>query len=190
MICTLISVKRGTRIHNKIHHATMSLISFFILSLGICTADELNTLNQIGSAVNGMGDTQCAQQVSKVSNFLGFQQNSGALLMTPKKERANERLIPVVIEQPISKNDTALVSATFSPYGKADCMATYDAYVVWSDFCQSVASKHYGNLKISGKLKQNITVLDGGPNVRIFLIPVGNMCISVKKEIFYESKTK
>ncbi len=144
------------------------------------TQPSTTQLNPIATAVQQMGDNQCTAQVNQVTNFIGFNQNSGAVLMTNQQQPANQRLIPVVMEQPVGKG-TALISATFAPTTH-NCNATYDAYAIWGGSCKTVAETKFGQLTAQRQLKKNITVLDGGSQLKVFLMQAGDMCVSVKKE--------
>lgn len=140
--------------------------------------------NAIAEAIQQMGDSKCASRVNQVTNFLGSNQNSGALLMTPAEGKPNERIIPLVIEQINGNGSISLVSASFMPSGKEDlCQSTYDAITVWSDSCLMVAKKLYTDLEAERQLKNNVTVLSSSPKYKVFLLPVGNMCVSLKKEV-------
>ena len=46
-----------------------------------------------------------------------------------------------------------------------------------------VATQQFAGLKRAGQMKTNITLLDGGPATKVFLMPAGSGCVSIKKEV-------
>jgi hypothetical protein len=46
-----------------------------------------------------------------------------------------------------------------------------------------VASKHFGALNKIGVLAKTIYVRDGGVTTKIFLMPAGTGCVTIKKEV-------
>lgn len=52
--------------------------------------------------------------------------------------------------------------------------------------CQSIGAvcrKKFGTFKKIGALSKNINVLDYGVSTKVFLMPAGKGCVSIKKEI-------
>lgn len=139
------------------------------------------TPNPITQAAAQKGVLACAGRIEQVSNFLGFSPQSGALLMAPSAQ-PDQRLVPLVMEVPAGDGG-AYISASFAPNQANGCGATYDAVVYWPQSCDVVAPKSFAGLKNLGRLKGHIAVLDGGPNLKVFLMPAGAGCVSVKKEV-------
>lgn len=140
-----------------------------------------NTVNAVTQAAVQQGVLTCASRINQVTNFLGFNAQAGATLMVPPGQ-ADQRLLPLAMET-TTESGPAYVSATFAPGQANGCGATYDAVVYWPFKCEAVESKQFGLLKKVGQLKKAITVLDGGPATKVFLMPAGNGCVSIKKEI-------
>jgi hypothetical protein len=46
-----------------------------------------------------------------------------------------------------------------------------------------VAAKRFGEMQKGRKLQNNITVLEGSTPTRVFLMPAGSGCVSIKKEV-------
>jgi hypothetical protein len=59
----------------------------------------------------------------------------------------------------------------------------YEAVVYWNMKCDDVAARQFAGLKQIGALRKDITMLDGGPALNVFLMPAGSGCISIKKEV-------
>lgn len=140
-----------------------------------------NGANAVTQAAVQQGARTCASRINQVSNFLGFGPQAGAVLMLPPSQ-PDQRLIPLAMEVP-AEGGSAYVSANFAPNQANGCGAAYDAVVYWPQKCEAVAVKHFAGLKRAGQMKTNITMLDGGPATKIFLMPAGSGCVSIKKEV-------
>lgn len=138
-------------------------------------------VNSITQAAVNAGVLACAGRINQVTHFLGFNAQSGATLMVPPSQ-ADQRILPVVMETPTASGP-AYVSATFAPNQANGCGASYDAVVYWPLKCDALAAKQFASLKKVGLLKKDITLLDGGPASKVFLMPAGNGCVSIKKEV-------
>ena len=108
-------------------------------------------------------------------------QQAGGLLMLPSAP-ADQRLVPLAFELP-TPSGSAYVSASFAPNQANGCGATYDAVVYWPQRCDEVAQQRFGAFKRAGLFKKEIVVLDGGPAAKVFLMPAGSGCVSIKKEL-------
>lgn len=137
--------------------------------------------NAITQAAVQKGVLNCVSRINQVSNFLGYSPQAGALLMLPPSQ-VDQRVVPLVMEVP-GEGGSAYVSATFAPNQANGCGATYDAVMFWPLACDEVAAKQFATLKKAGPLRQAITVLDGGAATKVFLMPAGSGCVSIKKEI-------
>jgi len=138
-------------------------------------------VNAVTQAAVSTGVLACAGRINQVSSFLGYTPQAGALLMTPPAQ-PDQRLIPLAMEVP-NEFGAAYVSASFAPNQANGCGATYDAVVYWPQKCDAVAAKQFASLKKVGQLKKAIAVLDGGVATKIFLMPAGSGCVSIKKEV-------
>ena len=137
--------------------------------------------NAITQAAVQKGVMNCVSRINQVSNFLGYSAQAGAVLMLPPNQ-TDQRLVPLAMEVP-TETGSAYVSATFAPNQANGCGAAYDAVVYWPMTCEDVASKQFASLKKVGPLRQSITVLDGGVASKVFLMPAGSGCVSIKKEV-------
>lgn len=138
-------------------------------------------VNGITQAVVQQGALNCAARVNQVTNFVGFTQQGGSMLMMPGTQ-PDQRILPIAMEVPVN-GGSAYISATFAPNQANGCGATYDAVVYWPDKCDVVTSKQFAVFKKIGLLKKEITVLDGGPTTKVFLMQAGKGCLSIKKEV-------
>jgi hypothetical protein len=127
------------------------------------------------------GVLNCAGRINQVVNFLGFNAKAGAVLMIPPAQ-PDSRLIPVAMEIPF-EGGVAYVSASFAPNQANGCGATYDSILYWPLSCDKVQVQQFKALKETGKMSKEITILDGGSDLKVFLMPAGSGCISIKKEV-------
>jgi hypothetical protein len=141
----------------------------------------LPSVNDITQAVVQEGALSCAKRVDQVTSFLGYKSNSGAVLMVPPNQ-PDQRLFPLAMEVTTNAG-SAYVSATFAPNQVNGCGASYDAVMYWPQNCATVAAMQFGTIRKVGQLGRTITVLDGGVATKIFLMPAGGGCVSIKKEM-------
>lgn len=137
--------------------------------------------NAITQTAVQQGVLNCAARINQVTTYLGYTAQAGALLMTPPAQ-PDQRLVPLAMELPTDAG-AAYASASFAPNQANGCGATYDAVSYWPQKCDAVAARQFAGLKNLGQLKKSITVLDGGMATKVFLMPAGAGCVSIKKEV-------
>ncbi|MEO8628501.1 MAG: hypothetical protein ABI612_10435 [Betaproteobacteria bacterium] len=137
--------------------------------------------NAITLAAAQKGVLNCASRINQVSLFLGFGPQAGAVLMVPPSE-PDQRLIALAMEV-TTEGNSGYVSAAFAPNQANGCGAAYDAVMYWPQTCEAVASRQFATMKRVTKMKKDIAVLDGGAATKVFLMPAGNGCVSIKKEV-------
>jgi len=134
-------------------------------------------------AATQQGVLSCSGRINQVVNALGVTDKSGVALMLPPAQQ-DQRLVPLVLEMSTTQGGSAYISATFAPNQANGCGANYDAVVYWPKSCNEVAQQSYASLKLLGRLKKDVVMLDGGVNMKVFLLPAGPAgCISIKREI-------
>jgi len=139
-----------------------------------------STTNSVTQAAVQKGALSCAARINQVTNFLGFSSKAGAVMMVPPG-KPDSLLIPISMEIPI-ENGVAYVSASFAPNQANGCGATYDSVVYWPQKCDVIANKNFGTLKKIGAISKLINVRDGGVTTKIFFMPAGSGCVTIKKE--------
>lgn len=129
------------------------------------------------------GVRKCLGRIEQVAKFLtGTSSNvGGQYFISPS--HPDDMMISLSMEIQQSGTGPAYASASFAPNQANGCGGMYETVVYWPQNCESVAQQHYPELKRVGKLSSQIIVLSGGPALRIFLMPAGTGCISIKKEI-------
>lgn len=129
------------------------------------------------------GVLACSGRINQVVNALGVTDKSGVALLLPPAQQ-DQRLVPLALEMPTTLGSSAYISATFAPNQANGCGASYDAVVYWPKSCDEVTQQSYASLKLLGRLKKDIVMLDGGANIKVFLLPAGTAgCISIKREV-------
>lgn len=140
--------------------------------------------NPITQALAQQGISKCLGRVEQITNYLTANTQSGVMTFTAPAE-ADRQLASLSMEIQ-APNVFSYASAAFSPgAGPNECSAMYEAVTYWNNTCNDVGRKAFGNFKVIAPLRQGIASLDGGPTLKVFLIPAGEGCISVKKEMVY-----
>ncbi len=140
-------------------------------------------LNNVAQAAQKAGVVDCLGRINQVSNFLttGAQQSGASLTISP--QTPNERMTSIAFEIK-TPQVLSYASADFAPL-TTSCGGTYEAVTHWQNNCKDVASKGYAQLKFIGVIQSSILVLEGGPQLRVFLMPAGTGCVAIKKEVVY-----
>jgi hypothetical protein len=158
------------------------LIVFFAIPVNAPAKAAKPALNPITEAAMKAGVKACKDRINQVSNFLTANTKTGWLLFQPAS-KPDQRLISVSMEAATKDIASAYVSESFAPNQANGCASVYETVVYWEKGCPVVAIKQFATFKKAGVLSKNISVLDGGPGVRVFLMPAGEGCIAIKKEV-------
>lgn len=138
----------------------------------------------ITQALVQRGVLACASRINHVSNFLTANgQNSIAYLFTPDVQQ-DQRLVSLSLELANTSVPLAYASATFAPNQGNGCGSEYETVVYWEKGCEKLAAGQYAGMKSADATKGKILVLEApGNGARIFLMPAGKGCVSIKKEL-------
>jgi hypothetical protein len=112
------------------------------------------------------------------------QKNDVGALLFVAPQNPNEQLVSMSLEI-IENNEPAYISSSYAPTSKHGCSASYDLVKYWSESCKDVATRVYPQFGNPVILKKRVAILGTEPNIRIFLMPAGTGCVSIKKEIVY-----
>jgi len=144
---------------------------------------ELASTNPVVQSAAKAGVRTCLKRIDQVSSFLARGAQASAFLF-PAPDDANRRLFTTSLE--VASPDTlAYASASFAPVGSDVCSGVYEAITYWPMSCQETAAKGFAQLKPVGAVMRNIQILDGGPSMRVFLMPADRGCVAIKKEVMY-----
>ncbi|MBK9625308.1 MAG: hypothetical protein IPO38_12520 [Rhodocyclaceae bacterium] len=148
------------------------------------TAPAQSPAVMVTQAFTQRGANKCAERVGQFSQFLtNGAQVGGQVFVAP--EEGDRRLASASLEIQAGQA-MAYAGLTFSPDSGANrCGGVYELVSYWPKTCEEVATKDYVTFKRTGPLRQTIIALDGGPTVRVFLMPAGAGCVSIKKELAY-----
>jgi hypothetical protein len=138
--------------------------------------------NSITQAAMKSGIKSCAGRINQVTNFLSAGINDAGYIMFYPKNKPDQQMTSVSMELPL-KDNTAYASASFAPGQENYCGGMYETVVYWPNKCSEVAEKQFGTLTKAGALAKNIGVRNGGESMKVFLMPAGTGCVSIKKEI-------
>lgn len=139
-------------------------------------------LGAIANFAAQSGVRQCVGRIDQVSNFLtNGAISSGAAVFLPPREV--DRGLSSVSMEVLGSNGLSYVNTAYSP-SATGCDGVYEAITYWAGTCEQVAAT-FPNFTLAKPLRQHIFTLDGGPTAKIYLMPAGQGCISIKKEVVY-----
>lgn len=146
-------------------------------------AQNTQQVNELTQASMKVGISACAGRINQVTNFLLGQTPKGTntvIFLPPANQ--DKSLVSFSMEVP-SQNASVYVSTSFAPNQANGCGGMYEAMAYWPQNCAAVAAGNFGTLKKIESFAKNIIALDGGVSTRIFLMPAGSGCMSIKKEV-------
>lgn len=141
------------------------------------------SINPVTQAAVNAGVLACAGRINEVMNFLAAGSQDIRARIFPPVIDPDRRMTAISLEIKSQNIPTAYAGAAFAPNQSNGCGATYEAVAYWATTCDNVATKQFALLRQSGTLGKEITVLDGGPGLAVFLMPAGAGCISIKREV-------
>jgi hypothetical protein len=140
-------------------------------------------LNGLAQTAANAGIVDCVGRIQQTTEFLTANSKSGAFLFIAPAD-ANRHIASASLE--IQANGaSSYATASFAPGGNNGCGTLYETVSYWGNPCEEVAKRAYPNFPPAGKLGESITMLDGGLYMRLFLMPVAQGCLSIKKELVY-----
>lgn len=130
------------------------------------------------------GVQTCAGRIEALSQFISANSDTGAYFFVPPSD-PNQRLVSFSYE--VTPDDarlpSAYASASFAPNQANGCGAIYEAIVYWPESCNGVARTQFSQFRAGRSMQKNILVLENETPTRVFLMPAGTGCVSVKKEL-------
>lgn len=140
------------------------------------------TVNAITGVAAKSGVVKCLSRVNQVTNFVTANSESGAYLFVHQGQPDNT-FISSSLEVQNGKILT-YASASFAPIGDR-CGSVYETFTWWPENCETVGTKGFAKLKKVGVVQRHIQILEGAGTMRMFLVPAGTGCISIKKEVIF-----
>ena len=142
------------------------------------------TVNPLASAMGKAGVSHCQGRVQQVTDFLANGTNSGASLLLPP-DHLNDHLVSASLEV-FDGSTLFYANMDFSPLIAYGCDASFESVAYWPENCEKVANVQFKEAKNTGKMRKHIGVLTAGSNLQIFLMPAGNGCVSIKKQVLFD----
>lgn len=140
-------------------------------------------LNAIAGTAAKSGVNKCLGRINQVTNFVTANSQSGTYLFVSPKE-PDKSIVSANLEVQ-AKNALTFASASFAPIGSDGCGGMYEAVTYWAENCDIVGAKGFPQLKKLGVIQRHVQVLQGDGTMRLFLMPAGQGCISIKKEVIF-----
>lgn len=140
-------------------------------------------LNAIAGTAAKSGVGKCLGRINQVTNFVTANSQSAAYLFVSPAQ-PDKSLVSANLEVQAS-NALTFASTSFAPTGSDGCGGMYEAVTYWGENCDIVAAKGFPQLKKAGVVQRHVQILQGAGTMRLFLMPAGQGCISIKKEIIY-----
>ena len=141
-----------------------------------------NGVNSVTQAAVASGVLSCASRINQVTQFISGPNPSGAALFASPSQ-SDQQLTSISMEIAPKEGASAYGSASFAPNQANGCGAVYEAIVYWPQNCNIVASKQFASATKGPLLHKSIMTLETGSPARIFLMPAGSGCVSIKKEV-------
>ena len=136
----------------------------------------------MAQGVSQNGIRRCLPRIDQVVTFLSTGAQTGAMIFAPPGD-ADNRLTSVGLEV-LGNNGLSYIDTSYAP-SATGCDAMYQAVTYWANSCDEVARVAFPSFGKTNPLRQHIAVLDGGSSAKVFLMPAGAGCISVKKEVLF-----
>jgi len=140
-------------------------------------------VNGITRAAVSAGVLACSSRINQVTNFLTSGSPDAKALMFLPPNNPDQQIISASMEIPLPDASSAYASASFAPNQINGCTGMYETVVYWPKKCAEVGENNFGTFKKIGVLSKNVNTLDDGISTKVFLMPAGKGCVSIKKEI-------
>jgi|OpeIllAssembly_1097287.scaffolds.fasta_scaffold158086_2 hypothetical protein len=140
-------------------------------------------LNAIATAAANQGVKSCLGRIDQVTRFISTNATIGAFLFNAP-DNADKHVYSTSMEVHVA-DTLGYATATFAPVGGSGCGAVYDAVTFWPSDCGHTAQTTFAHMKPAGLVKEDIQILEGGPSIRVFLMPAGQGCVAIKKEVVF-----
>ena len=151
----------------------------------IPAASQPQALNSVAQAAANAGVRSCLPTIEKIGNFATANTRNRAYVFLPATN-ADQQVTSASYELELPNKAIAYATMTTAPTKDGNCDALYETVTYWSGACADVAAKGYPQAKLAGALQQQILMLQGAGNVRIFLMPAGTQgCVAIKKEVVF-----
>lgn len=153
-----------------------------VTSANNTTTSAFSELGPVAKGAAQSGIRRCLPRIDQVVSFVTAGTQSGAMVFAAPID-ADNRQSSVALEV-LGNNGLTYIDTGYAPTVAA-CDAMYQSVTYWTNPCDEVARVAFPSFKKTGSLRQYIAVLDGGPSAKVFLMPAGTGCVSIKKEVLF-----
>lgn len=134
---------------------------------------------------NAAGMKNCARPFGQLVEFLGANAGvGGQLFYPPAIADISQISLSMEIAAPASQTES-FASMYVAPVLAGQCAYSYDTVTYWPAACPEVSAQIFPKMETEGVLLKDIKVIrnPGNSLMRIYLMPAGPGCISIKKEL-------
>lgn len=166
-------------------------ISIFIIACVVLLSVQANAIseqnavpavNAVTQTATSLGVLTCAKRINEIATFLTANSKSGAFVFPPSKQQPDKSVFSSSMEINPANAPAMYASASFYPNSNNGCDAIYDTVEYVDDLCANVETSVFKNGTRIGKIKKDIVIMAVG-QVKFFLMPAGQGCVVIKKEI-------
>ena len=144
-------------------------------------AQQSNKTTQITKAAAQAGVLSSAKQIDRVITHLAGNSQYSACLFLPS-QRPDESIFSTSLEIPVENAPSIYASVSFAPFPEETSQAVYDTVQYVSKTPEELRTSVFKNIKNERILKSDIMMLDNG-SAKFFLMPAGEGCIVIRKEV-------
>ncbi|MFV0644860.1 MAG: hypothetical protein ACK5NN_10235 [Sphingomonadaceae bacterium] len=149
--------------------------------LGTAPPPSQSPADRVRTALAGAGITACAPAIERAARFL-FEDGDGNFTIQPLAPDVNRWPVVLTMEsRHAGEGGTRLSVVTIAPAGS--CSGSYEQIISWSKSCDAVKSGVFADFKSERVLYQGVRQSELTPGIQLYLMPAGNGCVSVKKEL-------
>ena len=112
----------------------------------------------------------CVPRIDQTAKALAAGANSGAFLFNSLSD-ADKTILSLSLEV----GDGA----------SSGCAVAADVVAWWPANCAEVMTKAFPQVTAAGPLMRDIRVTEAGPTMRVFFMPAGAGCVTIKKEVIF-----
>ena len=145
-------------------------------------APSYSNIGVVTQAAANSGVRQCLPRIDQVVNFLSAGATTGAMVFIPPTD-PDHRPASIGLEV-MGSNGLSYIDTTYAPSANG-CDAMYAQVTYWENTCAELAKSGFPGFNRANPMHQHIGVLDGGPSAKVFLMPAGTGCVSIKKEVLF-----
>lgn len=145
-------------------------------------APKLAPIDRLTQQLTKAGVKRCLPIVQTVGKFL-IESGEAAFVVRSLGTNGDTSPVMVTIESSHPSLGTTRYS-TVTVVPAESCAGYYEQSIYWAQACTAVRATNFANFPAPKALQKNIMTSTASPTVSLYLMPAGQGCLSVKKEIF------